>query len=189
MVGSPNYVRFVYDGEGSAMETAGPNGSAMIEGIFLDYFSSQSLAAEPTAFDGRSDYGRSSTSAYRPGACSPAPRRSRRRSRPRSTAAQRASPMTRAITSCVTTSTTSTWPRWMNSATRGGRGAAVRQDQLAVQGTSRLVTGRSSGWRRRRSRSPARTRRSNGRTGPATALVVAGVSAALDQGLHRQLRG
>ena len=57
MVGSPNYVRFVYDGDGSATDTAGPNGSATIEDIFLDYFSSQSLAAAPTAFDGRSDYG------------------------------------------------------------------------------------------------------------------------------------
>jgi Zn-dependent M28 family amino/carboxypeptidase len=57
MLGSPNYVRFVYDGDGSATDTAGPNGSATIEGIFLDYFSSQDMAAEPTAFDGRSDYG------------------------------------------------------------------------------------------------------------------------------------
>ena len=43
MVGSPNYVRFVYDGDGSATATAGPNGSATIEDMFLDYFSS----AEP----------------------------------------------------------------------------------------------------------------------------------------------
>jgi Zn-dependent M28 family amino/carboxypeptidase len=57
MVGSPNYVRFVYDGDGSDTDAAGPNGSATIEDIFLDYFSSQDLAAEPTAFDGRSDYG------------------------------------------------------------------------------------------------------------------------------------
>jgi Zn-dependent M28 family amino/carboxypeptidase len=57
MVGSPNYVRFVYDGDGSDTDTAGPNGSATIEDIFLDYFASQNLAAEPTAFDGRSDYG------------------------------------------------------------------------------------------------------------------------------------
>ena len=57
MLGSPNYVRFVYDGDGSATGTAGPTGSAEIEGVFNDYFASQNLAVAPTAFDGRSDYG------------------------------------------------------------------------------------------------------------------------------------
>ena len=57
MVGSPNFVRFVYDGDGSATGTKGPSGSGNIERVFLDYFASQGLAAEPTAFDGRSDYG------------------------------------------------------------------------------------------------------------------------------------
>lgn len=57
MVGSPNFVRFVYDGDGSATPTAGPNGSGVVEDVFLDYFASQGLATEPTAFDGRSDYG------------------------------------------------------------------------------------------------------------------------------------
>ena len=57
MLGSPNYVRFVYDGDGSDTATAGPPGSAQIEDLFNDYFASQGLATEPTAFDGRSDYG------------------------------------------------------------------------------------------------------------------------------------
>jgi Zn-dependent M28 family amino/carboxypeptidase len=57
MLGSPNYVRFVYDGDGSDTPTAGPPGSAQIEAIFNQYFDSQGLATEPTAFDGRSDYG------------------------------------------------------------------------------------------------------------------------------------
>jgi Zn-dependent M28 family amino/carboxypeptidase len=57
MVASPNYVRFVYDGNGSDTETAGPNGSGKIEDVFTKYFASQGLATEPTAFDGRSDYG------------------------------------------------------------------------------------------------------------------------------------
>jgi len=57
MVGSPNFVRFVYDGDGSGTGTVGPNGSDTIEDVFLDYFASQVLATEPTAFDGRSDYG------------------------------------------------------------------------------------------------------------------------------------
>ncbi len=58
MVGSLNFVRFVYDGDGSAFGTDGPNGSGTIESVFTDYFSSllPPLATEPTEFDGRSDY-------------------------------------------------------------------------------------------------------------------------------------
>jgi Zn-dependent M28 family amino/carboxypeptidase len=57
MLGSPNYVRFVYDGDGDPTGTVGPPGSAQIEDIFNQYFASQGLATEPTPFDGRSDYG------------------------------------------------------------------------------------------------------------------------------------
>ncbi len=57
MIGSPNFARFVYDGDGSDGETAGPVGSAEIEKVFTGYFDDKSLAHEPTAFDGRSDYG------------------------------------------------------------------------------------------------------------------------------------
>jgi Zn-dependent M28 family amino/carboxypeptidase len=57
MVGSPNYVRFVYDGDGSDTELAGPPGSAQIESVFTNYFASQNLASAPTEFSGRSDYG------------------------------------------------------------------------------------------------------------------------------------
>lgn len=57
MIGSPNFARFVYDGDGSADGNAGPAGSAEIEKVFLDYFDSKKLASAPTAFDGRSDYG------------------------------------------------------------------------------------------------------------------------------------
>ena len=57
MVGSPNYVRFVYDGDGSDTGLAGPPGSAQIEQVFTRYFASQGLASEPTPFNGRSDYG------------------------------------------------------------------------------------------------------------------------------------
>jgi Zn-dependent M28 family amino/carboxypeptidase len=58
MVGSPNFVRFVYDGDGSAFGADGPNGSGMIESVFNDYFRSLAtpLATAPTEFDGRSDY-------------------------------------------------------------------------------------------------------------------------------------
>jgi Zn-dependent M28 family amino/carboxypeptidase len=63
MVGSPNYVRFVYDGDNSAFPPVpgqiqpGPPGSGEIERVFRDYFASQGMASEPTPFNGRSDYG------------------------------------------------------------------------------------------------------------------------------------
>ena len=57
MIASPNFVRFVYDGDGSDTPNAGPPGSAQIEQVFLNWFSSQGQATTPTAFDGRSDYG------------------------------------------------------------------------------------------------------------------------------------
>ena len=56
MIGSPNYVRFVYDGDGD-LGTPGPPGSAAIEDLFVDFYDDRGLASEPTAFDGRSDYG------------------------------------------------------------------------------------------------------------------------------------
>jgi Zn-dependent M28 family amino/carboxypeptidase len=63
MIGSPNPVRFVYDGDNSAFPAgvngvqAGPAGSGLIESVFTDYFESQGLASAPTPFNGRSDYG------------------------------------------------------------------------------------------------------------------------------------
>ena len=55
MLGSPNFVRFVYDGDGTLGE-AGPPGSEVIEEVFTDFFDRRGLASEPTPFDGRSDY-------------------------------------------------------------------------------------------------------------------------------------
>lgn len=58
MVGSPNFVRFVYDGDNSTGEgSVGPAGSGEIEKMFNRYFRSQGLVTDPTPFDGRSDYG------------------------------------------------------------------------------------------------------------------------------------
>ena len=58
MIGSPNFVRFVYDGDGPTLPLGrpAPEGSGQIEQVFLDYFASQNLATEPIPFDGRSDY-------------------------------------------------------------------------------------------------------------------------------------
>jgi Zn-dependent M28 family amino/carboxypeptidase len=62
MIGSPNYVRFVYDGNNSAFPVgpgaaAGPAGSGAIEDSFHRYFSALGLASSETPFSGRSDYG------------------------------------------------------------------------------------------------------------------------------------
>jgi aminopeptidase Y len=58
MIGSPNYGRFVYDGDDSdgVGAGAGPDGSAQIEKVFNDYFAGQGLASKGTDFSGRSDY-------------------------------------------------------------------------------------------------------------------------------------
>ena len=58
MIGSPNYVRFVYDGDNTLnVQPPPPAGSAAIEQFFTDFYDARGLASEPTAFDGRSDYG------------------------------------------------------------------------------------------------------------------------------------
>ncbi len=59
MVASPNVGYFVYDGDDSAMQGAGPGppGSAELEQTLAGYLSSVGVAAEDTDFDGRSDYG------------------------------------------------------------------------------------------------------------------------------------
>ena len=65
MLASPNFVRFVRDGdlsdtpdpgEGVFAPAARP-GSAAIEAVFTQHFRSQRLAFDPAPFDGRSDYG------------------------------------------------------------------------------------------------------------------------------------
>ena len=56
MLGSPNYVRFVFDGDGSDTEPAGPPGSGEIESLFNRYYASQGMATDPTPFAGNSDY-------------------------------------------------------------------------------------------------------------------------------------
>jgi Zn-dependent M28 family amino/carboxypeptidase len=100
MLGSPNYVRFVYDGDGSATPEpgdGGPNGSAQIAAIFNNYVAGRGLATAPTAFDGRSDYGPFIAVGIPAGVSSAAPRVSRPPTRPRSTGAPPERPTTRAL--------------------------------------------------------------------------------------------
>jgi Zn-dependent M28 family amino/carboxypeptidase len=59
MVGSPNYVFFIYDGDNSdgVGAPAGPAGSAQVEETFERYFDSVGEPFKGTDFTGRSDYG------------------------------------------------------------------------------------------------------------------------------------
>ncbi len=59
MIGSPNHVYFIYDGDDSDATgaPAGPEGSAQIEKVFERYFDRRGLPHKGTDFDGRSDYG------------------------------------------------------------------------------------------------------------------------------------
>jgi aminopeptidase Y len=59
MVGSPNHVFFVYDGDDSDGVGAGPGpeGSAQIEEIFEHYYGTAGQPFKGTDFSGRSDYG------------------------------------------------------------------------------------------------------------------------------------
>jgi Zn-dependent M28 family amino/carboxypeptidase len=59
MVGSPNYVFFVYDGDNSdgVGAPAGPPGSAAIEDVYEAFYTARNLPYKGTDFDGRSDYG------------------------------------------------------------------------------------------------------------------------------------
>lgn len=59
MIGSPNYVFFIYDGDDSEGIGAGPGpeGSAQIETFFENFYSERGYPFEPTDFSGRSDYG------------------------------------------------------------------------------------------------------------------------------------
>ncbi|MGY1732298.1 M28 family peptidase [Geodermatophilus sp. SYSU D01045] len=58
MIGSPNFARFIYDGDQSSFEApvAVPDGSDQIEYVFEDFYESQGLYYEGTEFSGRSDY-------------------------------------------------------------------------------------------------------------------------------------
>ena len=59
MVGSPNHVFFIYDGDDSDGIGAGPGpaGSDLIEEKFEEFFNSRGLPFKGTDFSGRSDYG------------------------------------------------------------------------------------------------------------------------------------
>ena len=109
MVGSPNFVRFVYDGDlsDSAPPPGGaPNGSGQIEGVFADYFRARSSSTTRRRSTAARTTGRSSRTAYPQAACSPALRASRRRARRGSTEEPLVRRTTRATTRHATRSPT-----------------------------------------------------------------------------------
>jgi Zn-dependent M28 family amino/carboxypeptidase len=59
MVGSPNHVFFIYDGDNSdgVGAPAGPAGSAQIEKVFEQFYLERGIPFKGTDFSGRSDYG------------------------------------------------------------------------------------------------------------------------------------
>ena len=59
MIGSPNFVYFIYDGDDSDAVGAGPGpaGSAEIEALFEEYYNALGEPFKGTDFSGRSDYG------------------------------------------------------------------------------------------------------------------------------------
>jgi Zn-dependent M28 family amino/carboxypeptidase len=60
MIGSPNFARFIYDGDQSTFPAPTgvpvPEGSDQIEYVFEDFYESRGLYYEGTEFSGRSDY-------------------------------------------------------------------------------------------------------------------------------------
>ncbi|HEX9995398.1 MAG TPA: M28 family metallopeptidase [Acidimicrobiales bacterium] len=56
MIGSPNYVRFIYDGDGSSFGLVGPAGSDEIEAFFEGFYTQRGLAFEGSQISFRSDY-------------------------------------------------------------------------------------------------------------------------------------
>ncbi|KAI1920659.1 Leucyl aminopeptidase yscIV [Ophidiomyces ophidiicola] len=56
MIGSPNYMLGIYDGDGNAFNKTGPPGSSEIEHLFEKYFDDLGWPHIPTEFSGRSDY-------------------------------------------------------------------------------------------------------------------------------------
>jgi Zn-dependent M28 family amino/carboxypeptidase len=56
MIGSPNGIRMIYDGDNSLGQGANPPGSEDIEALFQEFFDDQGLAYEDTEIGNRSDH-------------------------------------------------------------------------------------------------------------------------------------
>ena len=120
MIGSPNHVFFVYDGDDSDVTgaPAGPGGSAQIEKVFENFYNERSIPFKAQISAAAPTTARSSRSAFPQAGCSPALKASRRPQRRPPGAAPPAPSTTRAITWRVTTTPTSTSPRSTSIPTR-----------------------------------------------------------------------
>jgi Zn-dependent M28 family amino/carboxypeptidase len=56
MVASPNWVAFVYDGDGSSFDSSAATGSAALETLLRDGLGEAGIEAQDAGLDGRSDY-------------------------------------------------------------------------------------------------------------------------------------
>ena len=56
MIGSPNFIYAVYDGDGSSFGLSGPPGSEAIEELFQSFYADRGLPSEPAGISFRSDY-------------------------------------------------------------------------------------------------------------------------------------
>ena len=56
MIGSPNYARLIYDGDGSTFDNPGPGNSDELEALFVEYFTSLGLPTGAAELNLRSDY-------------------------------------------------------------------------------------------------------------------------------------
>jgi hypothetical protein len=134
--------RFVYDGDASDSASLAATGSGVVEDVVLDYFASQSLPVEPTAFDGRSDYNAFISVAIPAGGLSPARRASRPRRRPRSTAVALGWRLAPSTTGPATRSTTC---RVVGHQRDPERGPGGRPDSLVLCSSGRGGARRPSG--------------------------------------------
>jgi Zn-dependent M28 family amino/carboxypeptidase len=107
MLASPNYGRFIYDGNGDEHGFAGPHGSGTIERVFKDFWTSLGLAYETIPFDGRSYYDAFTAAGIPAGGIFPGAEVVKQPPRSNCTAARPMFHSTGAITSSATTWTTS----------------------------------------------------------------------------------
>lgn len=107
MIGSPNFVCFIYDGDDSDGVGAGPEGSAQIEAFFEGFYENRDRPYLGTDFSGRSGYGPFIAVGIPAGGLFTGAEGSRQQRRPASGAVPPAISTTRATTWRVTRSTTS----------------------------------------------------------------------------------
>ncbi len=109
MIGSPNFVRFVFDGDGSDFGFAGPLGSEAIEAFFEDFYADRDLASRQPHSLAVPITSRLSVSVFLPAGCLPGQKASRQPRRRPPTAAPREISTIPATTLPVTPLTTLAW--------------------------------------------------------------------------------